>query len=319
MEEKHWLGVDVGGTTTVYGVITENGSLIKEKSTMTNPERGASEMLQEILATCLEWIQGDPFIVCVGIGLPGTVDPVRGIARDCPNLQWLDVDVLAPFRDRVNVPVYVENDVRCMALAERTYGAARGTENSICLTLGTGIGSGIFVRGELLRGAGGSAGEVGHMTLIPMGGEQCGCKNTGCWETLASASSVVRNARLKMEHARRIGILTALREPLDGKMVTDAALGGDAVASAVLEEAGKFLGIGLANLVNLFNPECIVIGGGMSLAGELLFTPARNEMMKRAMSNPVKDVRIVPAELGTAAGVIGAALLGQLKTTKRLE
>lgn len=314
--EEHRLGVDVGGTTIVYGVITEKGQLIKEKSTITKPERGASEILKEILAICLEWIQEDTSIVSVGIGLPGTVDPLRGIAEDCPNLHWVDVDVLALFRNKVNIPVYVENDVRCMALAERTYGAARGTENAICLAIGTGIGSGIFVRGELLRGTGGSAGEVGHMTLIPMGGEQCGCNNTGCWETLASASAVVRNARSRMEHARRIGIPTVLKEPLDGKKVTDAALNGDAIASAVLEETGKFLGIGLANLVNLFNPECIVIGGGMSMAGELLFSPAKKEMLKRVMPNPLKDVRIIPAELGPAAGVIGAALLG---TANRLK
>jgi Transcriptional regulator/sugar kinase len=316
VEEEHYLGVDVGGTSIVYGVITTRGHLIKEKSTLTFPERGASGILQEIKATCQEWTQEDSSIVCIGIGLPGTVDPVRGIAISCSNLNWLEIEVLGSLRSEINVPVYIENDGRCMALAERTYGAARGTENAICLTLGTGIGSGIFVRGELLRGTGGSAGEVGHMTLIPMGGEPCGCKNTGCWETLASASSVVRNARLKMEHARRIGILTVLKEPLDGKKVTEAALNGDSVASAVLEETGKFLGIGLATLVNLFNPECIVIGGGMSLAGELLLSPARNEMLKRAMPNPIKDVRIVPAELGPAAGVIGAALLGQLNQLK---
>lgn len=308
--EEHCLGVDVGGTTIVYGVIQAEGRVIKEKSTLTHPERGAPEVLREIMETCLEWIREDSAIICLGIGLPGSVDPASGIARDCPNLQWLDVDVLTPFRSRIKLPVYLENDVRCMALAERTFGAARGTENAICLALGTGIGSGIFVRGELLRGAGGSAGEVGHMSIIPMGGQECGCKSTGCWETLASASAVVRNARLEMEHAHRLGIPTALKEPLNGKKVTEAALDGDPVASAVLEEAGKFLGIGLANLVNLFNPECIVIGGGMSLAGELLLSPARREMLKRAMPNPGKEVRIVPAELGLAAGVIGAALFG---------
>ncbi|MDP4125638.1 MAG: ROK family protein [Bacillota bacterium] len=316
MGKEHYLGIDVGGSTIVYGVITAEGLLIKEKSSSTNPERGASVILNEILRTCEALIEEDSSIVGVGMGLPGTVDPQRGIARDCPNLHWLNIDVLAPFRTGLRVPVYLENDVRCMALAEHTFGAARGTENAICIALGTGIGSGIFVRGDLLRGTSGAAGEVGHMTLIPGGGEQCACRNSGCWETLASASAIIRNARLGMERAGRMGIPTLLKDPLDGKKVTHAALKGDSIALAVFEEAGKYLGIGLANLVNLFNPECIVIGGGMSLAGDLLFSPAKNEMLKRGMPNPLQDVRIVSAELGCSAGVIGAALLCLLGTIK---
>lgn len=314
--KERWLGVDVGGTTIVYGVISQEGLLIKQKTTETKPNRGAAGILQEIIATCLEWLEEEPAIGAIGLGLPGNVDSERGIAEDCPNLGWFNIDVLTLFRAKIKVPVYIENDVRCMALAERAFGAARGTENAICLALGTGIGSGIFVHGELLRGTSGFAGEVGHMTIIPLGGQQCGCTSTGCWETLASASALVRTARSRMEQAHLNGIPTRLKEPLDGQKVAEAASEGDLVAAGVFEETGKFLGIGLANLVNLFNPECIVLGGGLSLAGELLFSPARAEMLRRALPNLSRNVRLVSAELGAAAGAIGAALLGQQNCRK---
>ncbi|WP_158291339.1 ROK family protein [Desulfosporosinus sp. Sb-LF] len=313
MTERHYLGIDIGGTNIVYAVVTADGKLIREQRMKTNPARRASEILHEVLTASQVWIQQDSLIMSVGIGLPGIVDAERGIARNCPNLGWTDVDVIAPVQENLAVPVLLENDVRCMALAERSFGAARGTDDSICIALGTGIGSGIFVRGELLRGTCGAAGEVGHMTIIPVGGAQCGCGNTGCWETLASGSAIVRHARCALEHAQRFNIPTALKEPLDGIKVADAAREWDSVAVAVLQEAGRFLGIGLANLVNLFNPECVVLGGGMALAGDALFIPAQQEMLRRVMVNPIHNVRIIPAELGSSAGAIGAAVLGLVK------
>lgn len=145
------------------------------------------------------------------------------------------------------------------------------------------------------------------MTMIPVGGERCGCGNTGCWETLASATAIIREARAALERARRLGTQTMLKEPLDGKMITEAAKSGDLLATSVLEQAGRFLGIGLANLVNIFNPECIVIGGGMALAGEILMMPAQREMSR------------IAAELGSSAGVVGAAALGLLKGKDKKE
>lgn len=313
VERKHYLGIDIGGTNIVYGVISADGQLIKEKSTKTNLQRGANQIIQELLAISQAWIEEDSLITTVGIGLPGLVDNERGIARVCPNLQWIDVDIRSSLQTGLKAQIYLENDVRCMALAERRFGALRGTENGICIALGTGVGSGIFVRGELLQGANGGAGEVGHMTILPVGGERCRCGNTGCWETLVSASSIIRQARYAMEHALRSDIATILREPLDGKRIADAAREGDPVACAVIEEAGRFLGIGLSNLINLFDPECIVFGGGMALAGDVLFLPARKELLRRGMPTPMYDVRIVSAELDGSAGVIGAALLGLLK------
>lgn len=157
------------------------------------------------------------------------------------------------------------------------------------------------------------------MTMIPVGGERCGCGNTGCWETLASATAIIREARAALERARRLGTQTMLKEPLDGKMITEAAKSGDLLATSVLEQAGRFLGIGLANLVNIFNPECIVIGGGMALAGEILMMPAQRELSRRAMTDSQKTVRIVATELGSSAGVVGAAALGLIKSKDKKE
>lgn len=310
MTEKHYVGIDVGGTNIVYAVVNESGRVLEERRTKTLPERGAEGILAEMLSISLGWFAQDPSIAAIGIGLPGIIDAERGIAIDCPNLKWENVNIREAFAKDLPLPVHLENDVRCVALAERKFGAARGTDNAICIALGTGIGSGIFVKGQLLRGSLGAAGEVGHMNIIPSGGEKCGCGNTGCWETLASATAIIRQARIAMERAQKAGIPTVLREPIDGQQVAGAAQQGDAVALSVISEAGKFLGIGLANLVTLFNPECIVLGGGMSLAGEVLLDPARRELWQRAMPFAAVNTRLVQAELGDAAGVIGAAVLG---------
>lgn len=309
MGEKYFLGIDVGGTNTVYALVTEDGEIVKECKLRTLPERGPKALLQEMLTVSKE-LTPDIAIQGIGIGLPGMIDVKRGIAIDCPNLGWKDVPVAEGFQQELAVPVFLDNDVRCVALAEKKFGAARSSENAICIALGTGIGSGVFVRGELLRGAYGAAGEVGHMNMIPVGGEACGCGNTGCWETLASATAVVRQARLALQHAHSMGLATELHEPLDGKQIADAARKGDPVAGTVIREAGRFLGLGLVNLVNLFNPDLIVIGGGLSLAGEVLFNPAEEELKRRALPYPASRVRLTRAELGDSAGVIGAAVLG---------
>ena len=310
MPAKHYLGIDVGGTNTVYAIVNDLGQILQEHKLKTLPTRGEKVLLQEMQEMAQELLLLDSSIQGIGIGLPGIIDIRQGVAIDCPNLGWENVEVARTFSNEFGLPVYLENDVRCVALAEKKFGAARLTENAICLALGTGIGSGIFVRGELLRGAYGAAGEVGHMNIIPVGGETCGCGNSGCWETLASATAVVRQAARELEHARRVGLETSLKEPLDGRQIAEAARSGDQVAVSVMQEAGRFLGLGLVNLVNLFNPERIVIGGGLALAGDVLLRPAQTELLRRAMPYPATKVEVVRAELGDAAGVIGAAVLG---------
>ncbi|CAA7600014.1 ROK family [Acididesulfobacillus acetoxydans] len=309
--QQHHIGIDVGGTNIVYAVADQDGNLLREKKEKTRPERGADGILGELATQIREWTTEDPRIGSVGIGLPAVLDAEHGIARECVNLGWYNVDVIHSLKIwDLGLPVYLENDVRCVALAEKRYGAAASSRNAICLALGTGVGAGIFVEGKLLRGASGGAGEAGHIVVVPFGGERCACGGSGCLETVASAGAVVRQAGQALRHALAAGEPTLLREPLSGRVVSEAAAAGDRIAREVLAEAGRFLGVGLVTLVNLFEPECVVIGGGMALAGESLLAPAREIVRMRAMAYVANRVKIVPAQLGDLAGVIGAASLG---------
>ncbi|KLU61527.1 glucokinase [Peptococcaceae bacterium CEB3] len=309
--QQHYIGIDVGGTNSVYAVVDQDGNLLQQRKEKTRPERGADGILGELAAQIREWTTADPRIGSVGIGLPAVLDAEHGIARECVNLGWYNVDVIHSLKiGDLGLPVYLENDVRCVALAEKRYGAAASSRNAICLALGTGVGAGIFIEGKLLRGASGGAGEAGHIVVVPFGGERCACGGTGCLETVASAGAVVRQAEQALRHALAAGEPTLLREPLSGRAVSEAAAAGDRIAREVLAEAGRFLGVGLVTLINLFEPECVVIGGGMALAGEPLLAPAREIVRTRAMAYVANRVKIVPAQLGDLAGVIGAATLG---------
>lgn len=311
VDSQHYMGIDVGGTNTVYAVVGLDGKILKEKREKTRPERGAPVILQELAQQIREWKAEDPLICSVGIGLPAVLDAEHGIARECVNLGWHNVDVLSSLQiTDLGLRTYLENDVRCVALAEKRYGAAASSRNAICLALGTGVGAGIFIEGKLLRGATGGAGEAGHIVVVPFGGERCACGNTGCLETVASASAVVHRAKQALKHALAVGIPTLLKEPLSGREVSEAAKAGDPIAKGILEETGRFLGVGIVSLVNLFEPECVVIGGGMALAGEVLLAPVRDIVRSRAMAYVAGKVEIVPAQLGDLAGVIGAATLG---------
>lgn len=312
MNEKLYLGIDIGGTNTVFAVVNWHGHLYEKREIKTRPERSPSQIMVEIARTCRELISVYPQVSSIGIGIPGIVDAGQGLALYCPNLNWRNVEVSRSLQVQLSLPVFIENDVRCLALAERRFGAARDFNNAICLAIGTGIGAGIFINGQLLKGAFGGAGEVGHMIIVAKGGVRCHCGNTGCWETLVSATAIINLAQQAWERAQTFGLNTCLIPPLDGKQIADAARNGDQISQEVLSEAGKYLGIGLVNLVNLFNPECIVIGGGMAGAGELLLASARKEIMARALPFSAKQVQVVPAELGSDAGVIGAAILGIL-------
>ena len=207
------------------------------------------------------------------------------------------------------IPVKVDNDVRCAALAELNYGAGKGTQNLICITVGTGIGSGLIINGKLVRGASNAAGEIGHIKLQMENGPICGCGDRGCLEAFASGPAIVAMA----EEYIRGGKSTKYRElanpDITPYIVAEAAKQGDVVAKQIFETIGTYIGIGLSSVVNLLNPEKIVIGGGVADAGDLLFVPIKEALKKRAMPIQGNAVEVVHAELGNTAGVIGASLL----------
>jgi glucokinase len=235
------------------------------------------------------------------------LDGVSGILYTSPNLPgWEDVPLARIFSDTLSLPVIVENDVNCAAYAEYIKGAGKGTKHFVCITLGTGVGGGILLDGKLHRGSSGFAGEIGHMVL-QIDGPPCSCGSRGCLETLVGAGAIVERTVRLLDN----GAGSSLRDldSLSVERISQAAFGGDALAARALEETGYFLGVGLANIVHIFDPEAVAIGGGVSRAGEFLLGPARIVFRRHVMDNIFTRVRITQAGLGNAASFLGAAFL----------
>jgi glucokinase len=318
MSERWVVGVDIGGTNLVVGCVpVGGGALGAMRSDFTKPSRGPDASVDDVVAMAnavieetLELHGGTrDSVIGVGIGCPGPLDIERGVLLTTPNLGWTNY----PMRDRVSelldLPASLDNDANCATYGEWWRGAGRGTRTMVGVTLGTGIGGGLILDGALLRGASGCAGELGH-TTIDFTGRRCACGNYGCLEAYASGPNIAARAREGIE----AGDDSILVELVDGDLdritartVYDALLKGDEHALAVMLETAKILGAGIANVVNTFNPEVVVVVGGVTRAGEHLFTPLRSEVRRRAFDVAVQACRIVPGELGDAAGVIGAA------------
>ncbi len=250
-----------------------------------------------------------PDVVAVGLGIPCTIDRERGVAINAVNLEITDVPIRDLIAERVGLPVFVDNDANVAALAEHRFGAATGTRNAVMLTIGTGIGGGVIIDGELYRGSIGAASEPGHM-VIDLNGPPCQgtCPNHGCIEALASGTALAREgtAAAGSHPESALGLALAREGAVTGKTVTEAAIAGDETAVEVMTLVGMRLGVGLSSLANIFNPDVLVIGGGVIAAGDLLLRPAREELRKRALP-PMNETPVREAVLGSDAGMIGAA------------
>ena len=309
----HVVGVDIGGTKLLAGAV--GPGLEVAHQTRRDVWNVSLAALVDAIASAVEEIAAAVGPVeAVGLGVPCTIDRRTGIAVQAVHLPITDVHLAAVVGERVGVPVVVDNDANCAVLAEARFGVARGLSEIVLLTLGTGIGGGLVLGGELYRGAVGAGAEMGHM-VIDMDGPPCqgNCPNRGCLEALASGTALVREAALRV--ARRpdtpLGLALEEGELLTGVLVTELAFRGDPVARDAIETVGRRLGVGLSSLVNIFNPEMIVIGGGVIAAGELLLAPARAELAARALA-PGRDlVRVEAAAFGPEAGMIGAALMAR--------
>lgn len=308
------IGVDVGGTKVAAGVVDDHGTVI-EKLRRYTPAASPDETINVIAGVVTELT--DRYEVdAVGIGAAGFVDQTRSTVLFAPNLAWRDEPVKKLVEERISRPVIVENDANAAAWAETKLGAARSHDHVVLITVGTGIGAGIVVDGQLYRGRFGSAGEPGHYRVVP-DGRVCGCGNRGCWEQYASGSALVAEARDFARRspeaaARLLHLGGGSAEMLDGPAVTAAAREGDPGALRCFEIVGNWLGAGLADLSAILDPGCFVIGGGVSEAGELLLGPAR-EAYEHGLTGrshrPYAEVRL--AELGPDAGLIGAAGLAR--------
>ena len=307
-------GVDVGGTKISGGVIDQDGTIIEELR-VESPAADA-EAIEEAIAGLVLELRSRHEFDAVGVGAAGYVDKSRAVVMFAPNLAWRNLDLKAELEERVNLPVIVENDANAAAWGEFTYGAGHDVDDLLLVTVGTGVGGGLVLDGELYRGTFGVGAEIGHMRVVP-DGILCGCGNHGCFEQYGSGSALVREARVA---ARGGSLLT--RELLDradgdvdnidGPLITEAARAGDPFSVEQFATLGKWLGEGIASITAILDPAVVVIGGGVSEAGELLLAPIRSAFAAQLTGRghrPVLEIR--RASLGNRAGLIGAADLSR--------
>ena len=312
---KNRIGIDVGGTNVKIALVDEKGRIIYSNSVPTRAEMGYEYTVNNIKQAIYDLLKETKLeaknIEGIGFGFPGQVDYKSGVVRLAPNIPgWVDVPIAKLIEDEFHIPTRVDNDVRCAALGELNFGAGKGCQNLICITVGTGIGSGLIINGKLVRGASNAAGEIGHIKLQMHDGPICGCGDTGCLEAFASGPAIVAMA----EDYIKGGKSTKFREMANSNDITpfivaEAAKAGDPVARRIFTIMGEYIGIGMASVVNLLNPERIIVGGGVADAGDILMTPLKETLKKRAMKIAGETVEVVPAQLGNTAGVIGASLL----------
>jgi glucokinase len=312
MPGRRTIGVDMGGTKLLAGAV-DDGLRVHHRAQRSLTGLDQSAVLDVALDAVQETREAaDGEVDAVGFGIPSLIDQRSGIAVIAVNLQLADIPFADVMAERLGLPVFVDNDGNATALAEHRAGAAKGVSDAVILTIGTGIGGGLILRDEVYRGAIGSGAELGHM-VIEMDGPPCQgvCPNHGCLEAMASGTALAREARRIAAERPRSGLGRALRDgrELAGPLVTELAHDGDRAALDVIELIGRRLGVGIASLVNIFNPEVVAIGGGVIGAGELLLAPARAVVAERALPPSRDVVRIVPARFGVEAGMVGAAAL----------
>jgi glucokinase len=312
------IGIDIGGTKVAGGVVDSDGQ-VGRRARRDTPHRSTAPRVVEdmIVDVVTELVEAeDEPVVAVGIGAAGFVAADRATVVFAPHLSWRHEPLRDALARRVDLPVFVDNDANAALWAESRFGVGRGETHLVMVTLGTGIGGAVLLEGQIQRGRFGIAGEFGHMQVMP-GGHRCECGNRGCWEQYASGNALVREARsLVLAGSPLAADLTARVggdvQRITGPMVTEAAREGDPTAAELLAEIGQWLGVGLAGLANAFDPGAFIIGGGVSQAGDLLLTPAREAFRRHLAGRGYRpEARILAASLGNDAGLVGAADLAR--------
>jgi glucokinase len=305
------IGVDLGGTKMLVGVLADAEPLYEQREASTGQTE--DELVELLVREIEEARQARPGVAAVGLGIPATIEHDSGVAVAAVNLPLSNLPIREIVAERTGLPVFVDNDANVAALAEYLYGAARGMPHIVMLTVGTGIGGGLILDGEIYRGSTGAGAELGHV-VIQADGPPCqgNCPNHGCVEALASGTALGREARAAAESAPESALAKVLEEgkEVDGRAVTEAALAGDETAIGVFELIGSRLGVACSSLANTFQPNAIIVGGGVIAAGDLLLEPARREIRERAL-NPMNRTPILEATLGNDAGMIGAAAMAR--------
>ena len=317
MSQAEAIGVDLGGTKMLLGVLDRDSKTVWESR-----ERSAGESENELVELLVREVEEARAkhggVEAIGMGIPATIDHQKGLAVAAVNLPIENLPIRDVVVERTGLPTFVDNDANVAALAEHLFGAARGAESAVMLTIGTGIGGGLILGGEIYRGSTGAGAELGHMA-IQMDGPGCqgNCPNRGCVEAFASGTALGREglAAAESNPESALGKLLTEGKSVDGKAVTLAAQAGDATSLEVFDLVGSRLGVALASFANIFEPEVIVVGGGVMAAGDLLLDPARHELEARAL-RPMNQTPVVAAELGEDAGMIGAAAMARIELAK---
>ncbi|MBF4160572.1 ROK family protein [Nocardioides acrostichi] len=294
------IGVDVGGTKVMAAEVAPDGEVLRVAHRATPGRRVEVALVEQALTEAVEEIAAGRRVAGVGLAAAGFVDAAGERVMFAPHLPWQGEQVRARLTERWRTPVFLDNDANCAARAETAYGSAVGADDALVITLGTGIGGAVVLDGELHRGRNGMAGEFGHMQVVP-DGRECECGGHGCWEQYCSGSALVRLARARS---------TTAPDDWGGPAVTEAALAGDPAALEAFAEIGDWLGVGTANLVAAFDPEVVVVGGGVSAAGDLLLAPARAALARSLVGHGHRVVPpVIEASFGPEAGAVGAASL----------
>ncbi|MDH6706815.1 glucokinase [Kitasatospora sp. MAA19] len=310
------IGVDIGGTKVVAGVVDGEGKVLEKLRTDTPHKSKSAKVVEDVIVELVLELADRHDVHAVGIGAAGWVDADRSTVLFAPHLNWRGEPLKQALSERLRFPVIVENDANAAAWAEWRFGAGRGEDHMVMLTLGTGIGGAVVRDGYVDRGKYGLAGEFGHMQVLP-GGHRCPCGNRGCWEQYSSGNALVRDAReLVAEESPVVQPLLARAggtvEGITGPLVTEAARDGDPTATELLYEVGTWLGVGIANLAAALDPGRFVVGGGVSEAGDLLLGPARDTFRRTLTGRGFRpEATIVHAALGNEAGLVGAADLAR--------
>ena len=314
-QQRLALGIDLGGTAVKVGIVTHEGAIIGRGHRATEAPLGVEAVVGNMARAARDAMASAGLTVAdlegAGIGAPGICNGPAGVVVEAVNLFWRNVAVSQLLGTELGLPAYLDNDANCAALGEQWCGAARGSDHMLMITLGTGVGGGLILGGQIYHGFKGWAGEFGHMPAVE-DGPPCNCGRRGCLETVASATAMAAAANWAIADGRAPVLARMAKEQdghVDARLVITAARAGDRPALQILETVAAHLGVAVAGLVSALNPELVVIGGGASRAGDLLLEPLRTVVGSRAMPGPAGAVRIIAAELGNDAGLIGAASL----------
>ncbi|MDD5504380.1 MAG: ROK family protein [Candidatus Omnitrophica bacterium] len=307
------VGIDLGATFTKVGLLDARGHIIVKAAFLSKEYASSGRPIDRLVFAAKDIMAPYfPRVSGIGIGVPGPVDYRKGVVHSLTNINgWKMVRLGDIMKARLGLPVYVDNDANAACAGEARWGAARGYDNAVCITLGSGVGSAVIIDGKIFRGRGYSAVEMGHI-CIDINGPKCNCGSNGCIETFVGNSYIVKDAVKDLKRGARSGLLKLARgrySNITPELIDRAASSGDKFCLNVWRKAGERLGIGLAGIVNTFNPEIIVIGGGLSKAGRLLLDPVKNTVNRRAMSVFTKDLKIKRARFIEDAGIAGAASL----------